>query len=245
MRLSPSSLCLMLSLPCSALSAQGGWTSIQQPALWINAFIDHAITRRTSVWFDGHWRRMDLGANPQQLLLRPGVQFELRPGLRAGGGYAYIATAPYGESPNAAPIREHRLWQQLSLASTRGRTAVSQRFRLEQRWSGSIDTDGTRRALSYQQRLRYLARAQRGLGSGTLIGFVANEFFLPFGHSDGAQNRLQNRAQIGMGIPIDTKQRIEISYLHQWNRITPRETNEFNHTLVFSWVWTARFDPTR
>lgn len=235
---------LLLLAPLSAAQAQADWTPVQQSAVWVNTFVDQGITPKLAFWFDGHWRRDGVGMNPQQLLLRPGLQYTLRPGVRVGAGYAYIATAPYGESPNGAPLREHRAWQQLSLSNRVGGVAVSQRFRLEERWTGVVAPGGDRGPLKYQARVRYLVRGQRPLGghatsAGPVFGFVANEFFLPIGHSDGANKRLQNRAQVGVGIPVSAKQRIEVSYLHQWNRITPRLTHEFNHTLVLSWAWTA------
>lgn len=237
-------LILLASLLCAApLDAQSDWTTVHQPASWVNASVDHSISARSAFWFDGHLRRMGLGAEPQQVLLRPGVQVTLRPGLRAGAGYAFIATAPYGESPNANPVREHRAWQQISLASQLASVSLSQRLRWEQRWGGAL-IDGELGALKYQQRLRYAARAQRNLRATlegrALLGFAANEFFLPVGHSDGDQQRLQNRAQLGIGLPLTAQQRVELSYMHQWNRITPRKTHEINHTLVFSWYWTAR-----
>lgn len=234
----------VLLAPIAVAHAQAGWTPVQQSALWLNTFIDLGVTPKAAFWFDGHWRRDGIGgANPQQLLLRPGVQFTVRPGLRVGAGYAYIATAPYGESPNAAPLREHRAWQQLSLSSRVGSIAVSQRLRTEQRWTGVVDGAGDLGPLVYQTRLRYLVRGQRALGGhatrgGPVFGFVANEFFLPIGHSDGANKRLQNRAQLGVGIPVSAQKRVEISYLQQWNRITPRTTHEYNHTLMLSWIWT-------
>lgn len=233
--------CLFIATP---LSAQTGWTTVQQLATWLNTSVDQAISPRTALWFDGHWRRMGLGAEPQQVLLRPGLQLTLRPGLRVGGGYAFVATAPYGDSPNASPTREHRAWQQLSLASQRADVSISQRVRWEQRWSGAV-TDSSLAALSYQQRLRYSLRLQRNLPTAArrerpLLGFVANEFFLPVGHSDGAERRLQNRAILGIGLPLSDKQRVELSYMHQWNRITPRETHEVNHTMVLSWSWRSQ-----
>lgn len=236
-RLLPLLSTVLFLLPVAGL-AQQDWQTVQQPATWANAFVDHAVTQRTALWFDGHWRRMDLGGPPQQLLLRPGMQVTLRPGLRVGGGYAYIATAPYGESPNAAPLREHRAWQQLTLGHAALNLALTHRLRTEQRWVAPL-VDDELGSLRYQQRLRYFVRARRPIGAAT-YGFAANEFFLPVGHREGEQRRLQNRAQLGVGVPLSERQRVEIGYLHQWNRITPRETHEINHTLVISWVWVAR-----
>ena len=236
-RLLPLLSAALLLQPTIGL-AQQDWQTVQQPATWANAFVDHAISERTALWFDAHWRRMDLGGPPQQLLLRPGVQVTLRPGLRVGGGYAYIATAPYGESPSAAPLREHRAWQQLTLGHAALNLSLVHRLRSEQRWLAPVLGDDLG-PLRYQQRLRYFVRAQRPITSAA-YGFAANEFFLPVGHREGEQRRLQNRAQLGIGVPLSERQRVEIGYLHQWNRITPRETYEINHTLVLSWVWVAR-----
>jgi hypothetical protein len=238
-------LSAVLLAPTWTLRAQADWTSVHQEAVWVNAFVDHALTPRTALWFDGHWRRDGVGAQPQQVLLRPGVQVTLRPGLRVGAGYAYIATAPYGESPNGAPLREHRAWQQVSIAGSVAGIALSQRLRWEERWIGAVGASGEVGSRSYQTRLRYLVRGERSLGAraksaGPIVGFAANEFFLPLGHSDAAQRRLQNRVQVGVGVPMSSRQRFEFSYLHQWNRITPRTTHEMNHTLVASWVWSAR-----
>lgn len=235
---------LLLLAPALTLQAQADWTTVNQEAVWVNAFVDHGLSSRTALWFDGHLRRDGLGERPQQLLLRPGFQVTVRPGLRIAAGYAYIATAPYGESPNGAPLREHRAWQQVSATQSLAGTAIAHRLRFEERWIGAVDAAGELGPRQYQTRLRYLVRGQRPLGSratsaGPIIGFVANEFFLPIGHSDAAQRRLQNRAQVGVGLPVSARQRLEFSYLHQWNRITPRRTYEMNHTLVASWVWTS------
>ena len=127
---------LLLAMPATpALAQSGDWESVHQAATWVNASADHALSARSAFWFDGHWRRTGIGAEPQQLLLRPGLQFTLRNGLRIGGGYAYIATAPYGDVPIAAPTREHRGWQQLSFGHALGSSSVSHRLRWEQRWS--------------------------------------------------------------------------------------------------------------
>lgn len=240
----------MLLAPAGSLRAQADWTSVNQAAVWVNAFVDHGLTSRTALWFDGHWRRDGVGARPQQLVLRPGLQVTLRPGVRVAAGYAFIATAPYGDSPNGAPLREHRAWQQVSVAGSVAGVAITHRLRWEERWIGAVNETGETGPRSYQTRFRYLVRGQRPLGAratdgGPIIGFAANEFFLPIGHSDAAQRRLQNRAQVGVGVPVSARQRLEFSYLHQWNRITPRATHELNHTLVASWIWSARSSSPR
>lgn len=221
--------------------AQSGWRTVDQGASWLNTFVDQPVGERTAFWFDGHWRRMGLGENPQQLLLRPGVQVELAPGLRAGAGYAYIATAPYGEVPIANPAREHRTWQQISYAHRPAGFSVTHRVRWEQRWLAPV-VDGDVAAFAYQQRARYFVRAQRPIESlrvadRPLLGFVWDEGFLPIGHGDARFRRYQNRLGAGLALPVDARQRVEAGYMHQWLRIPFRNAYENNHTLVISWVW--------
>lgn len=220
------------------------WRTVHQPATWVNVLVDEPIAARAALWFDGHWRRMGLGAEPQQVLLRPGAQFTLRPGLRVGAGYAFVATAPYGKEPIANPTREHRGWQQVSLAHRAKGLDFSHRLRWEQRWIAPLLLGDSLGPAAYQQRARYSVRAQRPLrppppGGHAVLAFVWNEYFLPVGHSDARLRRLQNRVGAGLGFPLDAERRVEVGYMGQWNRVTPRQTHEINHTLVLSLVHTG------
>ncbi len=232
----------------AARAQSADWGSVHQSASWYGAFVDHALTSNTALWFDGQWRRVGAGASPQQLLLRPGVQRTLAPGVRVATGYAYIASAPYGERPAAAPAREHRLWQQLTLGHRAGPLSVTHRYRWEQRWLASVLTDagGDARtgAWGYQQRARYMVRAQGNVAAmrvanRPLLGFVWNEVLLPVGHGEASARITQNRTAAGIGLPIDGRQRVEISYMNLWNALSGARTNEFNHTFSVAWVWTS------
>ena len=232
------SLIAMSTLPLAAQS--GGWESVHQSSTWLTVTVDEAVSKRAAFWFDGQWRRMGLGAEPQQLLLRPGVQWTLTPGVRVGGGYAYVATAPYGEVPSATPLREHRLWQQLALSHRAAGVTVSHRYRWEQRWLAPVVGDETQ-TFQYQQRARYMVRAQTPLGALTRAGqpvtaFVYDEMLLPVGHGTATGRLAQNRVSLGVGIPLDAQHRIEVGYLNLWNALSTAQTNEFNHTLTIGLV---------
>lgn len=229
-----------------ALNAQP-WNTVQQGASWYGAFVDQALSERSALWFDAQWRRMGAVAEPQQLLIRPGVQFTLAPGVRVGGGYAYIATAPYGEAPIAQPLREHRVWQQLALSHRAGALTVSHRYRFEQRWLQSVVGDDLTPS-QYQQRARYMVRAQGALpgvrvGDRAVLGFVWDELLMPIGHADATLRVTQNRLGGGIGVPVNATQRVEIGYMNLWNALPARRVNEVNHTLTLSWVFT-RASPT-
>lgn len=243
-----STIALFAALNTSGAQSSD-WGTVHQSASWYGAFVDHAVTPKTALWFDGQWRRMGSGAEPQQLLLRPGIQRTLTPGVRVGTGYAYVATAPYGERPTATPLREHRTWQQLLLNHRAGPVSFVHRYRWEQRWLAPVVEDGaageTRTGpWGYQQRARYMARAQGNLPAMRLagrpvMGFVWDEVYLPVGHGDAITRFAQNRAAAGIGLPIDARQRVEISYMNLWNALPGARTNEVNHTFSVAWVWVS------
>jgi hypothetical protein len=90
----------------SVLAAQGGeeWVTREQDALWAGIVAEQQVADRVALWFDGSWRRMGLGARPQQLLLRPGVLVTVAPGVKVGAGYTYVATASsWRTRPDAPP----------------------------------------------------------------------------------------------------------------------------------------------
>lgn len=234
---------LLLASPASTSAQAGSWPVTHQLASWVTTTLEHNLSEKASFFFDGHWRRMGLGEEPQQLLLRPGLLYTIAPGVRVGGGYAYIATAPYGELPTATPLREHRAWQQLTLAHAAGRFAVVHRYRTEQRWIAPVLGDGTG-DFEYQQRVRYMARAQAPLGGLTrndrpVIAFALDEILLPVGHGGAIGRFAQNRFNLGVGIPVAKRQRIDLGYLNLWNSLPARPANEVNHTVTINWVITS------
>jgi hypothetical protein len=235
---------LLLTVTAALATAQSAsWPTTHQQALWLTTSVEHELTDRTSLWFDGSWRRMGFGAEPQQVLLRPGILHTIAPGVRVGAGYTYVATQPYGELPSATPLREHRLWQDIRFASTHGSLALTHRYRWEQRWIAPVASGGTGDFV-YQQRARVMVRAQAPLASLTyraraVTWYLQEELLMPVGH-DGATGRLaQNRALVGVGVPLTPRQRLDVGYQNLWNALPSRSANEVNHTLTFSWVVTS------
>ena len=101
---------------------------------WYMYFGDHQVRDKWGVHLEGQWRRNDVITNWQQLLLRPGVNYQMKENWMLTLGYAYVKTHPYGEHPIAHAFPEHRLYQQLLVKQRVGATRLQHRFRLEQRF---------------------------------------------------------------------------------------------------------------
>lgn len=223
----------------NALWAQAPWPTSHQMATWLTTTIERPIGGGRSLWFDGNWRRMGIGADPQQILLRPGFLWTIVEGVRAGAGYTYAATAPYGELPTPTPLREHRLWQQIHIAYALGDLGIQHRIRTEQRWIYPL-VDGEWERPSYQNRVRFMGRGQLPtlftVDDRRVTLFVQEELFVNVGHGGAAARLTQNRLGAGIGVPLTPRQRLDIGYMNLWNPIPSRSANESNHTLTLNWV---------
>jgi len=92
-------------------------------------FGDHQLAQSPwGVHFDGQWRRQGVGQKWQQLLLRPGMNYDISTTAQASGGYAFIKSYPYGDYPARFTTPEHRIWQQLVLRQQIGKVGVAHRF---------------------------------------------------------------------------------------------------------------------
>lgn len=227
----------------AAQSAAADWVTREQDALWAGVVAEQQVTDRVALWFDGSWRRMGLGARPQQLLLRPGVLVTVAPGVKVGAGYTWVATAPYGRLPIAHPTREHRSWVDLQLAHAAGRVGATHRFRLEQRWVHPVANDTAGPAV-YSNRIRYRARGNLPLPRLALHGkpvtaFAWNELLMPLGGRAQQFTIGQNRATVGVALPLSHATKVELAYMNLYNAFPARRANEVNHTLWLSWHYTG------
>lgn len=166
-------------------------------------------------------RRVDFAANPQQFLARVGLLADVGPGVRAGGGYAFVASYDYGEFTPDGTFPEHRLWQQLSLSHRSNAVAFLHRIRLEERWLGLPSaSDPDARDWTFQWRARYLLRTAvplRGAPdrAGHLYAFGSDELFVRWGASQPTNLFDQNRLQLGLGVSLAPSLRLEAGWLYQ------------------------------
>jgi len=244
-----------LLLACLALSL--GAARAQEPDrvsdpnghAWYMYFGDHQLGRGPfGVHFDGQWRRQGVGQKSQQLLLRPGINYDISPTAQASGGYAFIKSHPYGDYPAPFTTPEHRIWQQLVLRQQIGKTGVAHRFRLEQRFVGARESDATNEGrllgYSHRNRFRYFTKGviplrKKGTDS-TLFIAAYNEVMFNFGRN--VQNNIfdQNRAYIALGRKIPGLGSLEVGYLQQTVQQGNGRVFEFNHTLQIGLFSTRR-----
>lgn len=241
---------LLLSLAPIALGAQTpARTRATNEHAWFQAFHEQRLTDRWAFHGEVQLRRADVGLrSPQQTLLRSGMLYDVTPGLRSGGGYAYAWTSVYGEAPAATPSPEHRVWQQLQVASRTGPVAWAHRFRAEQRWLGQTVRDGDDVEVAswrFRQRARAMTRATIDaptLGIPVRRAYLTahGELFAQVGATPDGQVFDQSRVAMHAGWRLTPAARLEAGYMQQLIQRGGSRLTENNHTLVVSLFTTGR-----
>ncbi|MCW5983474.1 MAG: DUF2490 domain-containing protein [Bryobacteraceae bacterium] len=237
LRRAAARMLLLMGLALSPAAAQtpAGRLHDHNFNAWLAYIGDHPVSGRWGVHLEGQFRRHDAFLRPQQLLLRPAVNYRLTTSLAASAGYAYVDTARYGEYPAQTPSTEHRSYQQISLHHKAAGMEFVHRGRNEQRWlsRNAVSTAGDVQRLGwrYQNRVRYMIRATAPLqADGWYLAFV-NELFLNYAPLHGARVFDQTRPFVGVGRRIARDTRFEVGYQAQTVLQRNASVLEINHTL--------------
>lgn len=197
---------------------------------WYNYFGDHPLgATRFGLHLEGQWRRTNLGLTWQQLLLRPGVNFQLNKKLMLTGGYCFVDTFRYGDFPVRERFPEHRLFEQAQITHRLKRLDWQHRLRLEQRFFRGY-------AARYENRFRYLLRVNLPLPGRSQRYYLGlyDEIFLNFGQQVAFNVFDQNRAYVALGRKLGHDTRLEVGFMEQTLQQRSGRVFEHNHTLMLA-----------
>lgn len=207
---------------------------------WYNYTGDHQLSRFWSLHTEAQLRRANLFPARQQLLVRLGLNQHWSDKIQTAAGYTFLRTHAYGEFPEA-PSREHRSYQEVQLADTLSRLALSHRLRLEQRWVRAEGESGP----TFSQRARYQFRVQLPLQGRRVDArewYLAayDEVFIGFGRHI-AQPFDQNRLYVALGRQFSQAGSAELGYMYHAKAHDDGYTFERNHTLYLALTYDLDF----
>ena len=198
---------------------------------WYTLFVTPKINDRLSGHLDYQWRRSDIISNWQQSLLRVGLTYKIDNQVSAQVGYAWIKTFVYGDYSLIAvpkPFPEHRIYEQLQVTTPVGRTMLTHRLRLEQRWLGRFKSMESPKADDwiFLNRFRYMPRLDVPLDKNWYAAMY-DEIFIGFGKQVGENVFDQNRLAVMLGYKFSKTVRLEGGFLSQIVQL-PREIDNKN-----------------
>jgi hypothetical protein len=225
-------VCLLAAVFSSApAQAQEHIRDTNAHSWWVYAG-DHALKGRWALYAEVQVRRSDFASITQQFQSRDAITYTLNPNIRLTTGYVWTYTGRYGDFPVARAFGEHRTYQQIAIRQTIPRLTMEHRYRLEQRFIQNFTGAADDYFWRYQNRLRYQFRADTPLGhSQKWYFFGGTELLLGFGVNKGASMFDQNRAFVGIGRVLNSRNKLEAGYMNQFIVQRNGRIDESNHTF--------------
>jgi hypothetical protein len=155
---------------------------------WLMIGSDFRISEKWTLHSDVQLRSYYLIANPNQIVLRPGILYQVNKQAKIGAGYAFLLTLPFDPKMKSPSGHEHRVWQDLLLRNQIGRLEINHRYRIEERW---VFANASTR---FKFRARYFLQVNLPLNHfemepGTFFLYMADEIILRTQTDIFGQNR--------------------------------------------------------
>ena len=181
--------------------------SQEETGNWIMYFGTNKISDRLSIHSEVQYRNYTISpTNIEQLLLRTGLNYHIKPNLSATIGYAHIGNHTYQSERKSPEIEEHRIWQQFLTTNKIGRFKFEHRYRVEERF---IEKDFKTR---FRYRLMMFYPLNRKLlETGSVYIGIYNELFINGVKTFFDRNRLYG----GIGYKYDKNIEFQIGLLRQ------------------------------
>ncbi|HEY2648169.1 MAG TPA: DUF2490 domain-containing protein [Puia sp.] len=214
-------VCLSNEVKAQTVDHFSGWSAVFSTTRLNSKFSLHLEAQVRS---NNEWKEV------QTVILRTGLNYNIKPGQIITVGYAYIAHHRTRDSVRGwGP--EQRIWEQFILNKAFSINdhliTIQNRFRLEQRWisrstvkDDQLVTDG----YIFSQRIRYFARAiypfsptsQKVFSKGSYFS-LQDELFFNLGNTSDVNGKFfdQNRAYTSIGYRFSSKYDLEIGYMNQ------------------------------
>src|SRR4051794_22384122 len=190
---------------------------------WYSYFGDHPIAgSRWGVHVEGQFRRREVVAKWQQLLIRTGVNYQASKSVLLTAGYAFVRSDTH----------EPRLGEQAWIRSRTGKVGWSTRLRFENRF---LETGN---GFRYENRFRAWQQIRVPITPGKYVT-AYDEFWVyvkPYVSNSWFD---QNRAYAAVGFELSPTLRLETGYMNQAVLARDGKRLDLNHTIMLSLFSTA------
>ncbi len=209
--------CLSLSVcaPAWAIEAE------DKLGNWIGATSALRYSDEWSLFLQGELRTWETANNLNELLWRVAGHYDFNSKNMGAFGYVRVDTWPF-ESGGLRKFYENRFYEEFLMKRKWGNGKLNHRFRLEQRWITTPETETT-----YSNRARYMLQYTKPLNSDTIkpgTWFIKafDEVFVDFDSRDywfnleeGERGLNQNRLYFGGGKQIAPLSNFRVGVLWQ------------------------------
>lgn len=176
--------------------------------MWFQYLMTAQVSDKSTLTALTQYRSFDLAYDTRLFLLNAYLDYEVAKGVKPAAGAMFLVLESYN-SDNTKRIRyEKRPFQQVTLESNIGRTSISNRFRVEERFLNNPD--------EFIVRIRYLLSIRipfnRKGEKEKLYGILKNEIRMNMVKDEPFDS---NRITAGIGIKVGKNSAIELAFINQ------------------------------
>ena len=198
-------------------------------AAWMTVFNTTKFSEHWGMQLDAQFRSSDDVKYLRNFLFRPAVLYTINKKNNVALGYALFDTN--GPAPSIS-LNENRIYQQYTHTEAIKAVAITNRFRLEQRFVEKSPTN-----TAFSQRFRYFLRAviplakQETTFKKGMYAAIQDEIFINVQNKDLVNGSMfdQNRAYGAIGHRFNTKVDAEIGYMTLFQK---RSSTDLRNNVV-------------
>ncbi|MDN5476915.1 MAG: DUF2490 domain-containing protein [Chryseobacterium sp.] len=176
--------------------------------MWFQYLMSAKLTDKSTLTALSQYRSFDLAYDTRLFLVSAYVDYEVANEVKPAAGFMFLVLDSYKSDNSKKERYEKRPFQQVTLGGNIGRTSVSHRFRVEERFISNPD--------EFIVRLRYLISLRIPFNKAgekeKLYGILKNELRMNVVKEDPFDS---NRLTAGLGIKVGKNSAVEVAFINQ------------------------------
>lgn len=196
--------------------------------MWFQYLMSARLTDKSTLTALSQYRSFDFAYDTRLFLVSAYVDYEVAHEVKPAAGFMFLVLDSYKSDNTKKERYEKRPFQQVTLGSNIGRTSISHRFRVEERFISNPD--------EFIVRLRYLISLRipfnRAGEKEKLYGILKNEIRMNVVKDEPFDS---NRLTAGIGVKVGGNSAIEVAFINQLETGSTSNYGYIGYRNSFDW----------
>ena len=211
-----------------ALTSQVHAQSRDNYNMWFQYLMSARLTDKSTLTALSQYRSFDLAYDTRLFLVSAYIDYEVAHEVKPAAGFMFLVLDSYKSDNTKKERYEKRPFQQVTLGGNIGRTSVSHRFRVEERFISNPN--------DFIVRLRYLISLRipfnRAGEKEKLYGILKDEIRMNVVKEDPFDS---NRLTAGIGVKVGKNSAIEVAFINQLETGSTSNYGYIGYRNSFDW----------
>ncbi|WBV58809.1 DUF2490 domain-containing protein [Chryseobacterium daecheongense] len=187
--------------------------------MWFQYIMTAKVSDKSTLTALTQYRSFDLAYDKRLFLVNAYMDYEVTKGVRPAVGGMFLILDSYQTEDQKKTRYEKRAFQQVTLDHDIGRSSVSSRFRIEERFLNNPDEFVLRVRYLISMRIPFNRKGEKE----RLYGILKNEIRMNIKKEDPFDS---NRITAGLGIKTGKNSAIELAFI---NQLSPGRTSNYGY----------------